>query len=78
MKVRNYFSRLFCKITTSLMPVYGLSYTHWSGTSYSVLVAQDLLPPNFISDHPYIDFCPYCVKFIRRDAEGWEVVDQDP
>jgi len=27
--------------------------------------------------HPDVDFCPYCVKFIRRDAEGWEVVKRD-
>jgi len=28
--------------------------------------------------HPDVDFCPCCVKFIRRDAEGCEVVDRDP
>jgi len=28
-----------------------------------------------ISGHPDVDFCPYCVKFICRDAEGWEVVE---
>ena len=28
-----------------------------------------------ISEHADVDFCPCCVKFIRRDAEGWEVVE---
>jgi len=28
--------------------------------------------------HSDVDFCPCCVKFIRRDAEVWEVVDRDP
>ena len=32
----------------------------------------------YISGHPDVDFCPCCIKFIRRDAEGWEVVDRDP
>ncbi|XP_039814196.1 uncharacterized protein LOC120676918 [Panicum virgatum] len=27
---------------------------------------------------PDVDFCPCCVKFFRRDAEGWEVVERDP
>ena len=30
-----------------------------------------------ISGQTDVDFCPCCVKFIRRDAEGWEVVDPD-
>jgi len=25
-----------------------------------------------------VDFCPCCAKFIRRDAEGWQVVERDP
>jgi len=25
-----------------------------------------------------VDFCPCCVKFIRRDAEGWQVIERDP
>jgi len=32
----------------------------------------------FILGHPDVEFCPCCVKFIRRDAEGWEVVERDP
>ena len=31
----------------------------------------------FISGHTDVDFCPCCVKFIRHDAEGWEVVGPD-
>jgi len=28
--------------------------------------------------HSGVDFCSCCVKFIRRNAEGCEVVDRDP
>ena len=31
-----------------------------------------------IIGHPDVDFCPCCVKFIRRDAEGWQVEERDP
>ena len=31
----------------------------------------------FISTHPDVDFCPCCVKFIRRNTEGWGVVERD-
>ena len=39
--------------------------------SYSGFVAT------FISSYTDIDFYPCCIKFIRRDAEGWEVVDPE-
>ena len=32
---------------------------------------------NFILGPTYIYFCPYCVNFVRRDAEGWEVIGPD-
>ena len=35
------------------------------------------MPIIFVTEHPDVDFCPCCAKFIRRDAEGWEVVEPD-
>ena len=43
-------------------------------TEYQLLRA---FVETIISGHPDVDFCPYNVKFIRRNTEGWEVVERD-
>ena len=62
--------------TKSFMSSYvGYVYPE-SGKSCWVLVAHGFRW-NIISGHTDVDFCPCCIKFIRRDAEGWKVVEPE-
>ena len=56
------------------MSRYWAKYTQYAGKSCGVLVAQGFAA-KFITGTSHVDFCPHCAKFIRRDVEGWVVVE---
>ena len=49
----------------------------WSGKPCWVLEYSGFVATIIISGPQYVDFCPYYVKFIRRDADGWEIAEPD-
>ena len=80
MKLRNYFSRFFKnKPPDKSLACLGMWAKLYPPVGYVLLsIVYSGFVATIISGHPDVDFCPCCVKFIRRDAEGWEVVERDP